>query len=264
MPELPDVEYMRKKLLPARGKRITDVRVYEHGFVTFASVSDLFGAQIERISRRGKFILIEVDTDQIIIAHMGMTGELRLSQKGEAPEIYTKCSIHLDDDRRLFYTCTRKLGMLGSVKKGHLDDVQLLANLGPEPLARNFSEKSFLEIMKRSRGRIKSFLMNQRRIAGLGNLCVDEILFQAKIHPDKRIENMSLKDRKALYKTLRRVLKKMVDSFANESRMRSLFINHREEGAPCPRCKKKIRRIVLDGRGTYFCPNCQRQPYPPA
>ena len=208
MPELPDVEHMKKKLLPARGKEIVDVRVYERGFAQISSPQDLLFATIDDVRRRGKFILMPLSTGQVIVAHMGMTGELALHRASVPPHAHTKCAFELSNNRRLDYTCTRKLGMLASVPRDRLERIPLLGELGPEPLDQAFSERVFLDHIHSARGRIKPYLLNQRHIAGIGNLCADEILFHARIHPLARMEKLSLPRRRNLYRTMRRVLRK--------------------------------------------------------
>ncbi len=260
MPELPDVEHMKRRIMPARGATIVGIRVFDRGFAHLRNRKRIVAATISAIQRRGKFILLELSSGYVVVMHMGMTGDLALIKTSSSLQPYTKCAFELSNAKTLIYTCTRKLGMCTALPRNRLVNIPLLAELGPEPLDMTFTEDDFLTLLKRSRGRIKSFLMNQRRIAGLGNLCADEILFQARVHPNTPIDRLSPRRLKDLYRTMRTVLKRLVDGFDREQGMKAPFINkYREEGTPCPRCSSRIKRIVVDGRGTFFCPHCQRK-----
>jgi len=227
----------------------------------------LLGRQIIDLWRRGKYLLLELSGQRTLILHLGMTGALYVKSAQGAKDEYARVVFHLDDGQELRFVDPRKFGRIFLVK----DPREVVGHLGPEPLAPEFSLPQFRSLLGRRKGMLKPLLLNQRFIAGLGNIYSDEALFQAGLHPQRPAATLSGEEVERLYRAIREVLfRALADggSTLNDETYRRpnggrgkyqerLQVFHRT-GGPCPRCGASIQRIVLGGRGTYFCPRCQR------
>ena len=270
MPELPEVETIVRGLRgPLVGRTIVGVRIGWENLVARPTVEEfkrrLVGHKILAVRRRGKYLLFPLSGGGCLIVHLRMTGRLLLKNAGDDPDKYDHLIFELDDGRELRFNDMRKLGRVYLVE----DAEEIVGGLGPEPLDGDFSPADFAALLSRRRGRIKALLLNQRFIAGIGNIYADEALFAARIHPERRADTLAAEEIERLYRAIRRVLRQGIenrgttlatyrDAEGREGRNQEYLRVFRRRGQPCPRCGTPIERIVVGGRGTYFCPRCQR------
>jgi formamidopyrimidine-DNA glycosylase len=258
VPELPDVEAYRRFLSEhATGRLIERVVVTDEGILRNVSAGSLDHslrrARFGEPERHGKW-LIAWTTGPAVLFHFGMTGDLGW---GEGPQDrHRHDRVIFETDRgELRYRNMRKLGGLWLAH----DDVEARAamgTLGPDALT--VERRGFRELLDRRRGRVKAALMDQRLIAGLGNLLVDEALWRARIHPSRRSEDLSPEERDRLFSAMRKVVRTSVERFDYVPRMQGWLTHVRgRPGARCPRCRTPLERTVVGGRTTYFCPRCQ-------
>jgi len=271
MPELPEVETIVNQLRPhLRGRRIETVWVGWERIVDRPSVPEfrqlLRGQTFAGALRRGKFLLFPLlDGDHLLI-HLRMTGSLLLKTPGEEPDRHTHAVLTLDDGQRLHYRDVRKFGRLYLVQ----DPEEVVGSLGPEPLAPEFGAAQLGERLAGRRAAIKSLLLDQRIVAGLGNIYVDEALFRSGIHPLRVGGSIRADELDALHLAVRNVLSEAIahggstvqdyrSSWGESGRFQEQLRVFRRQGEACPRCGTVLERIRVGGRGTHFCPRCQRE-----
>lgn len=258
MPELPDVEaYRRFFRQTAAGKRIERIWA-DPTIVRNATPSALERAVRGRIfqdpERHGKWLICPTDGPTLLL-HFGMTGDLIWS--GEEPERHRhdRLIIGFEGGDELRYRNMRKLG---GVWLTHDDDETkgVLGSLGPDALA--LPRKVFLHLLGRRRGGVKAALMDQTFVAGVGNIIADEVLWQARIHPRRRIESLTEEERRRLFTVMHKILREAVEGYDYIPRKRSWLSGVRGlPDARCPRCGSPLQRTTVGGRTTYFCPHCQ-------
>jgi formamidopyrimidine-DNA glycosylase len=259
MPELPDVEHFKRTFAHASvGRRVEEVVVTDPGILRHVAASELHralrGHRFEDPERRGKWLIARTDGPALLL-HFGMTGDVLWAPDATGRHHHDRLILVLDLGE-IRYRNMRKLGGVWLASEpGEVDE--LLGRLGPDALS--VKRKEFLELMDSRRGRVKSALLDQSFIAGVGNLLADEALWRARIHPARRIEDLSVDERAALFRELRSVIRDTVDSYPERIRTRWTSARGRP-GAPCPRCRTELTRMVVGGRTTYVCPSCQRQP----
>jgi len=268
LPELPEVETIRRDLEPLLlGATITGVEIYWPGSIARPSAQEfealIIGRTVLRLDRRGKYLIFVLSGDWNLIIHLAMTGHLLVDQ-GERDR-HTQAVFHLEDGRNLLFVDMRKFGRLYLVE----DIQEVVGQLGPEPLEAEFTPQKFTHLLAKRRGALKPLLLDQRFLAGLGNIYADESLFVAGLHPQRRADSLNQKEAKRLGRAIRLVLKEGLKdggtTLAAYRRPNEEKGRHQERlqvfqrtGGPCPRCGATIQRIVLGGRGTYFCPRCQK------
>ncbi len=265
MPELPEVEAIVSRIKPeVTGRKITLVEVLREGSVkpqmpaTIARLAT--GRRIQDVTRRGKNILIALDQGLSVRIHLRLTGELHTGAAGK----FTRVLFHLSGNGQLVFDDTRVLGRINVLTES--ETAKALKALGPEPLSREFRPEPFLAAAKRSKLPAKLFLMNQKHVAGMGNIYAAEALFRAGIDPRKPMAKVSREKAEALHAAIRTVLRGAVKSakiaynrpgkYKEAAGFRRAVYGR--EGEPCLRCAAKIRRIEQAGRSTYFCARCQR------
>ncbi len=271
MPELPEVETVVRGLRrPLTGRTFTGATVRWPRIIAHPS-ADLFPARIGgrcvvAVKRRGKYIAVELDHGWLFI-HLRMSGRLRIASRDEPLAPHTHVILDLDDGRQLRFHDVRKFGRIHLV-----DDAScVIGRLGPEPLAEEFTLEAFRRQLERRSGRLKSLLLNQRFLAGLGNIYADEVLFAARLHPLRRADSLSPTEQARLYEAIRSVLQSAVaergttlddggyvDVQGRAGRYRSRLAVYKRGGRPCVACGTPVERIVVGGRSTHFCPRCQR------
>jgi formamidopyrimidine-DNA glycosylase len=274
MPELPEVETIRRQLAPAlEGRRLVRVEVLDPRWsepAPPAEVEDaLRGRRIERLSRRGKYLVFELEGDAYLVMHLRMTGNLLLADEGS----HVRVRFGLDSGHQLLFADVRRFGT-GVVLLGRdaLDDY-FRARLGVEPLSPDFTAETLRELGRKRRAPVKAFLLNQERIAGVGNIYADEALFRARIHPLRPVGTLRRPQVAALRDAVVEVLEAGIDSrgatiddFRNadgaEGAFQDRFLAYGREGEPCVRCGRPIRKLRAAGRGTYVCERCQPRPRP--
>ena len=279
MPELPEVETVVRDLrahgLEQAVIRKVDVRWPRmvSGLTPDRFARLLAGRTVIRLSRRAKYIVALLDTGDRLLIHLRMTGKLRFADPQEASGKHDHVVITLADGRRLFFNDTRKFGRVQLVGTG----TDPLARLGPEPLDDAFTADVLRRQLRGKRRMIKPLLLDQTTVAGLGNIYVDESLWQAKIHPERRADTLSAAEISRLHTAIRDVLQRAVDNCGTtlgdgktnfysvagrRGRNADALQVFRRDGLPCPRCGTVLARMLVGQRGTHICPRCQKAPKP--
>lgn len=271
MPELPEVETIVRGLRPdLQGRVILTAAVDWPRTVATSSVEvfqqRIAGQRVEAIDRRGKYIALQLDGGDWLLIHLKMTGHLQVMPGSASPDKHVRAVFALDDGRQFWFHNPRKFGRL------HLtsDPGTVVGDLGPEPLADDFTVEAFLTRLRHRRGRLKPLLVNQRFIAGLGNIYADEALFAAGLHPQRTADTLDDGEVAALYHAIRHVLCQAIknrgttlsdggyrDATGEEGNNQMYVQVYGRTGQPCVRCGTPVQRIVLGGRSAHFCPQCQ-------
>lgn len=275
MPELPEVETVRRGLLKiAVGRKIKGIDVF-YGKTITNDVEEfrqaLIGQTIEDVDRRGKYLLFRFSNDLTMVSHLRMEGNYFAQKIGGPIDKHTHVVFEFTDGTELCYHDTRKFGRMTLVKTGDEMDVGGLKTLGPEPTAESFKLSDFMDKLKHSRGKIKPFLLNQRHVAGLGNIYVDEVLWMSKINPEQAANTLTAEQAKVLHNNIIKELAiaikykgTTVHTFKNAYGDAGAFQDHLQayghDGDKCPRCGTKMVKIKVNQRGTTFCPRCQPVP----
>jgi formamidopyrimidine-DNA glycosylase len=260
MPELPDVETFKRYLdATSLHQVIRSARVLREGILQDVTRQRLqralHGRRLCGGHRHGKYLSVRLDDDARLVLHFGMTGFLRYWEDEAPPPRHARMVLRFDNGHRLAYDCRRMLGKVRLVE----DFARFVAERGLGADALRVDRAAFDEGLRGRRGAIKSTLMNQSFVAGLGNVYSDEILFQARIHPRTRPVDLTAAARGEVFRDMRRVLRKAIEVQADPQRMpRSWLLPQRRPGAACPRCSGTLEHTVVGGRTAYFCPACQR------
>jgi formamidopyrimidine-DNA glycosylase len=262
MPELPDVERFKGYLeATALHQEIAAVKVLDADLLESVSTrnfqSQLKGRSFELTSRHGKYLFVGSGTPPFLVMHFGMTGYLSYFRNDkEAPE-HARVVFQFTGDFRLAYVCQRKLGLVTLTE----DPASFIEarGLGPDALDDGLTLARFRDRLAGRRGALKSALMNQEILAGVGNVYADEILFQAKIDPNTKVDELDDRKLRAVYRTMRRVLRTSIRNNAEIDRLpKSYLLPHRDSDGRCPRCGGGLEKGRVSGRGTYYCPRCQK------
>ena len=260
MPELPDVERLKRYVdATALHHHVTHTHFDAPDLLTGTSASTLrrhlTGHRLDATRRHGKYLFVELDDGSFLLLHFGMSGDLRYFKRGDAPG-HTHLLLDFDNGYHLAYVAPRKLGRLGIVH-----DVEAFIDaqdLGPDALALDYAD--FRAQCGQRRGGVKSWLMDQSAIAGIGNVYSDEILFQARIHPKQNVKHLGEREAKRLFASIEDVLTTAIDAGADPSALpESYLLRQREDGAPCPRCPGHIATLEVAGRHAYYCADCQQR-----
>ncbi len=264
MPELPEVETVRRQLEPlVLGRRVTGA--WGHASPKFASAPLAVGPAIDALERRGKYLLFELDDGRELVVHLGMTGRLHLRT---GPDPYVRAWWALDDGRVLELRDVRRFGRVGVVAAGDYSSLPTLSAQGPEPWDAALDDDGLWRNLRRSTARLKTQLLSQRPVAGVGNIYADEALWRARLHPARRTVTRPAAAR--LLTELRTVLEQGIanggttlrdyrDAAGARGRNQLQLACYGRAGEPCERCGTTLRRSVVDGRGTTSCPACQRR-----
>ncbi|MGH9688540.1 MAG: bifunctional DNA-formamidopyrimidine glycosylase/DNA-(apurinic or apyrimidinic site) lyase [Candidatus Acidiferrales bacterium] len=276
MPELPEVETVARGLQSALpGRRILNVRLGKTDFIEdpAALERDLPGSRVESVRRHGKFMLIDLqpryarERKLSLQVHLGMTGRMVVSAPQEPVAPHTHVFMALDDGREVRYTDPRRFGLMRMLENDAREAV--LAKVGLEPL--NASETEFGAKIGTRRARIKALLLDQHVLGGMGNIYSDESLWRARINPKRLGANLSGTETHDLYRAMRQVLTEairlrgssisdFVDSYGLPGDFQRRHRVYDREGLKCFRCRTPIRREIVAGRSSYFCPRCQPEP----
>ncbi|MCC3145558.1 DNA-formamidopyrimidine glycosylase [Halanaerobium sp. Z-7514] len=275
MPELPEVQTVIKGLRPLIvDKKITELEVREENLIGYPDISidelkkRLIGAKIESISRRGKYILINLDIDKILVIHLRMTGKLLVKEAAEFKDKHTHVIFTLDDGQEIRFNNVRKFGRIYLIDPEKPEQAGGLANLGPEPLSEQLSLEDFKKLFANRRGVIKSLLLNQKFIAGIGNIYADEILYLSGIEPERKADSLSEEEKEKIYFNMRDILEKgiiyggtsfsdYVNAFGEKGSFQAELKVHQRQGEACHICGSKIKKKKIGGRASYYCPKCQ-------
>lgn len=277
MPELPEVETVVRDLR-AHGLERSRIQAVEvrwartiQGMTPGQFAQALCGRTITRVSRRAKFIVMTLDDGQQLLIHLRMTGKLRYAASGTPPGKHDHVVIALNRGHQLIYNDTRKFGRFQLTRASGAG----LEHLGPEPLSGSFTIRVLQDRIKDKARAIKPLLLDQTCVAGLGNIYVDEALWQARIHPERRANTLTPGELRRLHHAIRTVLQRGVDNCGTtlgsgepnfysvagrRGRNADTLKVFRRDGQPCPRCRHTLIRTVVGQRGTHLCPICQPPP----
>ncbi len=277
MPELPEVEVIRRGLLPLLvGKRIIDIRHSGKSLRTPVPLTTMRERLIESvitdIQRRAKYLLFLTDRDDLFIIHLGMTGKLGVCPPELPQAKHDHLFFLLDDGKELRYHDTRRFGSIHVINREsrQTEEPLFFQTTGPEPFSDSVTANYLKKKAKGSSQPIKTFIMNSRIIAGVGNIYANESLFSAKIHPRRPAGKLTMKQWQCLLDKIRAVLKEAIacggstiSDFVNAGGERGYFqINFRvygRAGKPCRNCEQSLQKTVITGRASYFCSRCQKR-----
>jgi len=279
MPELPEVETVRRGLeRHAVGRQITAVELIHPGVIAGAYqdfAKTVRGGRVEAVERKGKVLAVRFaparrKSPLYLVVRLGMTGQLLVVQRAEPLQPHTHLRLILDDGaKEIRYRDVRRFGRLRCATRAELDEI--LARLGPD--AREITGEQFLQALRGRTAPIKSWLLNQQFLSGVGNIYADESLFAAQIHPLTLAGRIRLPAARRLHRAVKKVLDRAVafqgtsfrdyrDTEGQMGRFWEKLRVYQQTGEPCRRCRCPIRRIVVGDRSTHFCPHCQPRPRP--
>ncbi len=274
MPELPEVETIRRQLAPhLEGRTIEDVEILDWRWTRpddpAAVAHELRGAFVEAVERSGKYLIWRLSGDRHLLIHLRMTGAVLFDPPVDPP--HTRVHFSLDAGHHVAYVDPRRFGTGQLVHGTAARDAYLAARIGVEPFTPEFTAAHLRAIARDRRAPVKAFLLDQRRIAGVGNIYADEALFRAKIHPLRPAGRLTGAQLERLREAIEAALTAgieakgaSIDDFRHVDGARGSFqdrfLVHRREGEPCPNCGRPIRKLVVGGRGTYVCEHCQPRP----
>lgn len=271
MPELPEVETVRRTLAPAIGQRIGSV--WDSGMGLHMGrtpprkkLSALAGATFRAIRRRGKYLLLDSNRRQTLLVHLGMTGRLLIVAASSRRAKHTHLVMRLGAHNELRFVDARRFGLLEVIENE--SEHEALSALGPDPLVDGIDAKWLYAASRDKRATLKAFVLDQRMIAGIGNIYASEALWRARLPPTRPARALTASGARRLAAAIAEVLDNALDKGGTSLRD---FVNadgvggenadylwvYGRFGAPCLRCKTTIQRLVLHGRSTFFCPRCQ-------
>lgn len=274
MPELPEVETIRLQLGPHLvGRRFDRVTIHDprlvRPFEPGAVAAELEGERVSALERRGKYLIVGFESGRALLIHLRMTGSLRHAPQGKlADDAHQRAVVNLDDGSDVAYRDVRRFGTWQLLEPGELGPY-LEQRLGVEPLERTFTARRLAEQLAGRRAPIKAALLDQQTVAGLGNIYVDEALWRAEVHPLRPAGTLEEDELKRLTRSIKDALKAGVrrqgaslrdysTPDGGRGRMQDRFRVYGREGRPCQRCGTPIDKIRTAGRGTWYCPSCQR------
>ncbi len=283
MPELPEVETVRRGLAPVmEGVRIARTQVNRPDLrwpFPPAMAERLTGRRVERLRRRSKYILADLDGGETLLIHLGMSGRILVSgdplgrfvHDHPAPEKHDHVVLEMESGARITFNDPRRFGAMDLLPTAEAAAHRLLAGLGPEPLGNDFHEVHLVAALRGRRSPVKALLLDQRIVAGLGNIYVCEALFRTGISPVRQAGRISARRVASLVPAIRQVLTDAIDAGGSSLRdyrqadgelgyFQHSFDVYGREGAPCrtPGCTSVIARTVQSGRSSFYCPTCQR------
>jgi len=289
MPELPEVETIRRQLDSVlRKKKITGIEIRLPKLIKgpFFNIKKIVTwVTVERIIRRAKLLIVQLSNSYSLIIHLKMTGQLIYKHVGQLkigghpikggandlPNKFTQAIFTFSDSSKLFFNDIRKFGYFRLIQTNNLDDLFRKENFGPEPLDDAFTLEVFKRLLsRRKKAKIKQLIMDQTQIAGLGNIYATEVCFYAGIRPTRVAGRLSKKEQEKLFNSIIDILKNAVkkqgtssntyvDAYGQPGKYVPLLRVYGRKGESCYKCKTTIKSINLGGRGTTFCPKCQRR-----
>lgn len=273
MPELPEVETVRRTLAPAVGAKVVAVwdsgkGLHMHRKPPRARLRKLVGARITGLRRHGKYLLVDFDLGQTMLVHLGMTGRLLIVPEATARPKHAHLVLWLDDGRELRFVDARRFGQIDVFERGGEAAHEALAGLGPDALVHGVDPAALLARAKGRKTTLKAFVLDQSVLAGVGNIYASEALWLAKLRPSTRAHRLTAATAARLAESIAKViahaldkggtsLRDFVDASGTEGENAEYLWVYGRAGEPCPRCGTAIRRAVHQGRATYYCPTCQ-------
>ncbi len=276
MPELPEVETVRRQIAPVLvGARIARAAISDPRLVRpFAPdlvAAEIEGERVTTVDRRGKYLIFRFESDRALLIHLRMTGSFRIVPAGELADDdpHRRAVLKLDNGSDVTYRDVRRFGTWELFEPGELDG-HLIGKLGPEPLG-SFSARALAQRLSVRRTSVKAALLDQRTIAGLGNIYVDEALWHSQLHPLRPARDLDKSDVERLHRAVRKVLRLGIERQGASLRdystpsgeaggMQHEFHAYGRGGDPCDRCGTPIAKTRVAGRGTWYCPRCQAAP----
>jgi len=277
MPELPEVEVLRRSLAPLVGDTIAAVEVHDPRLrepVDETALQALVGGRVEELARRAKYLRIHLSRPQwsqgrTLVVHLGMSGRLTLVPGDAPPAPHEHVVFRLGSGKKLAFRDPRRFGLVFAALTPGLDQDPHFVHLGFEPLSDALSGETLRQAAERRRGPVKSFLMDAAVVVGLGNIYATEALFRAGIHPTRSVARISKRRWDRLADSIQAVLRDAIaeggttlnDFSDGEGRSGYFQVSlavYGREGEPCPRCGRTLKRIVQSNRSTFYCPGCQR------
>jgi formamidopyrimidine-DNA glycosylase len=274
MPELPEVETIRRQLAPhLEGRTIVRAQILDPRWTRPWDPKPvqraLRGALVEELTRSGKYLVWSLSGDRYLLVHLRMTGSLLFDPAADTP--HTRVRFELDAGHRLIYDDPRRFGTGHLLRGAAARDAYLAERIGIEPMTPEFTVEHLRALARGRRAPIKSFVLDQRRIAGVGNIYADEALFRAKIHPLRPAGRLTAAQWAALRQGIEESLQAgidakgaSIDDFRHidgaRGSFQDRFLIHTRVGEPCVRCGTPVKKIVVGGRGTYVCERCQARP----
>jgi formamidopyrimidine-DNA glycosylase len=275
VPELPEVETVRRRLEPKLvGRRFECVEISDarltRPFDPVEVAAELKGERVAAVDRRGKYLVVRFESGRALLIHLRMTGTV-LHVDARTPledDPFRRAVVRLDDGSDIVYRDVRRFGTWLLAEPDEVEPY-LAARLGREPLTAAFTTMRLAEALENRRAPVKAAILDQRRLAGVGNIYADEALWRARIHPQRRAGDLDLDELRALHRGIRAALRAGIERQGAtlrdyrtpdgaSGRMQHEFKVYGREGEPCPRCGRPIEKIRAAGRGTWFCPGCQR------
>jgi formamidopyrimidine-DNA glycosylase len=276
VPELPEVETVRRRLEPVLvGRRFERVKIDDPRLTRPEEPADvaaeLTGERVAAVERRGKYLVVRFESGRVLLIHLRMTGNVLHAPAGKpAPDVsHRRATVELDDGSDIVYRDVRRFGTWLLVEPDELDPY-LGARLGGEPLGRTFTTKSLAARLANRKAPVKAALLDQRTLAGLGNIYVDEALWRARIHPLRPARELEAAEVRALREGIKRALDAGIarqgatlrdyrQPDGSRGSMQNEFKVYGRTDEPCDRCGTPIEKTRAGGRGTWFCPTCQRR-----
>lgn len=285
MPELPEVETIKNDLSKRiLGKKIMNIKISKPKIIKSNLANfrkSLSGSYFKKIDRVGKLMIFTLSRDdKYLLVHLKMTGQLIYVSKNKIipgghnypkvdklPNKFSHIIFTFTDKSKLFYNDIRQFGYMKIVNEKELGEV--LSRFGIDPINSKFKKSDFLKVIEDKKANIKAFLLNQKYITGIGNIYADEILFDSRIRPSRNIKSLTRKEKEKLYLSIKKILKKAikrrgttfsnyVDGRGGKGNFTKLLKVYQREGKKCFKCRKKIKRTRITGRGTHYCSNCQK------
>jgi len=273
MPELPEVETIKRSLEPlVKDKIISDVEIYYDGIIKYPQPEKfkemICGRKIIDINRRGKYLLFHLDDNNTLVIHLRMTGQLIVCDRDISFGKHTHLIFRISSRRDLRFTDIRKFGTVYLVPTSDWTRIKGLQNLGYEPLSKKFNFETLKNLITGRKRLLKVFLLDQSKIAGIGNIYADEILFSAGLHPKREIQMLTQSEITNLYNAITQKLEEGIKyrgtSFSDYVDGRGEKGSYQEKlhvygrgGKPCLKCGALLEKSIIAGRGTVFCPKCQ-------
>ncbi len=270
MPELPEVETIRRDLeKEIVGHKIVDLWYDAPKMLqpTASKVETIVGRHIVSADRIGKLLLLGIENDGTIGIHLKLSGRLFIRNQSDPEDKYTHVIFRLDDGRELRFTEFRKFGYAKLIENS-TELTKIKAEYGPEPLTQDFTLTALKKVLNRANRAVKTVIMDQKKVAGVGNIYADEALWYAKIHPETLASRLEETEIEALFQAIIKSLEQGItdrgtsvddylDIYGKEGGHAANLNVFRQDGEPCGRCGTIIKKIRVGGRGTHFCPNCQ-------
>ena len=261
MPELPDVEALRQYLqATSLHQEIAEVDLRANALLEETKparlAGELVGRSFESTCRHGKYLFVALDDGDWLVLHFGMTGDLQYFKDIDQDPEYDRLLIGFANGYHLAYIAPRKLGEVDVI--GAPEQLIEDRGLGPDVKDPEFTLDTFKRLLSSRRGMIKTALMDQKLMAGIGNVYSDEILFQAQVHPRTKVKDLAEEKLEEVYQTMHEVLDTAIDRQAKPSRFPDSYLTpHHHQDGICPLCGEPVRRVMVGGRSAYYCPNRQ-------